>query len=262
MRRLKTLAEKWQLTSWLPKENRRRDAGRRRPHTILGRLRAYLFAGVLVIAPISITFYIAYLILDFIDSRITSLIPTHYNPNTYLPFNIPGVGLLILLVVLTLIGAITAGYLGRVFIHLSETILARTPVIRGIYGAVKQLVEAVFGHKASAFRQVVLVEWPREGAWTLGLIAADTASEIKEHFTEDVVTVMVPTTPNPTSGYLIILPRDKVIPLKMNVEDAMKMVLSSGIVVPSHMPEMEAKTAKVKGTEEERLPANLDLPRP
>lgn len=261
MSKPKTPDEKRQSNEWLPEEDRHGETVAR-PLTVLGRLRAYFFAGVLVVAPISITFYIAYLILDFIDSRITPLIPAHYNPNTYLPFGIPGLGLFVLLVALTLIGATMAGYLGRVFVRLSETILARMPVIRGIYGAVKQLVEAVFGHKASAFRQVVLVEWPREGVWTLGLITAKTAAEIQDHFTEDVVTIMVLTTPNPTSGYLVILPRDRVIPLKMSVEEAMKMVLSSGIVVPSYTPEIQAKIAAAKDAEGKRQRANLDLPRP
>jgi len=205
------------------------------PHaTIIGRLRAYFFAGVLVVAPISITFYIAYLILDFVDARVTPLIPLRYNPNTYLPFGIPGLGLVVLLVVITFIGATTANYLGRVFVRLSEGVLARMPVIRGIYGAVKQLVESVFSQKASAFRQVVLIEWPRDGVWSLGFVTSATAGEITERLSGGVVSIMVPTTPNPTSGYLVFVPREKVIALKMSVEDAMKMILSSGIVVPPY----------------------------
>jgi uncharacterized membrane protein len=211
--------------------------------TVTGRLRAYFFAGVLVIAPISITFYIAYLILDFVDSRVTPLIPAPFNPSTYLPFGIPGLGLVILLVALTFIGAMTAGYLGRVFVRISESILARMPVISGIYGAVKQLVESVFASQASAFRQVVLIEWPRDGAWSLGFVTNTTAGEIVEHLTRDVVSIMVPTTPNPTSGYLVFIPREKVIPLRMSVEDAMKMILSSGIVVPPYEAERLRKAA-------------------
>jgi uncharacterized membrane protein len=195
-------------------------------------VRGYFFAGVLVVAPISITFYIAWVLLDFVDSRVTPLIPARYNPETYLPVGIPGLGLVILLIVITLIGASTASFVGSFFVRLSERLLARMPVIRGIYGAVKQLVETAFGKKASAFRQVVLVQWPYEGVWTLGLVTAKTAGEIQRHFSEDVITLMVLTTPNPTSGYLVIIPREKVIPLDMSVEDAMKMVLSSGIVVP------------------------------
>lgn len=201
------------------------------------RVRAYFFAGVLVVAPISITFYIAWLMLDFVDSRVTPLIPARYNPNTYLPFGIPGLGLVVLIVVVTFIGATTAGYLGRIFVRLSERILARMPVIRGIYGAVKQLVESVFAKQASAFRQVVLVEWPRDGSWTIGFVTNATAAEIHARLPGDVVSIMVPTTPNPTSGYLIFVPRKDVVPLEMTVEDAMKMILSSGIVVPEYEAE-------------------------
>ena len=205
--------------------------------TVAARLRAYFFAGVLVLAPVGITFYIAYLALHFVDAHVTPLIPARYNPNSYLPFGIPGLGLVIVVVFVTLVGALTAGYLGRVLVRLNDIVLARMPVLSGIYGAVKQLIEAVFGKKANAFRQVVLVEWPREGAWTLALVTTETAPEIRAHFSEPVVTIMVLTTPNPTSGYLVVLPRDKVIPLEMSVEDAMKMILSSGLVVPDHVVE-------------------------
>jgi len=203
-----------------------------RPHTVAGRLRAYFLAGVLVLAPIGITFYIAYGLVDFIDAHVTALLPARYNPNTYLPFGIPGLGLVILVVVLTFVGAVTAGYLGRVFVRLSEKLLNRMPVIRGIYGAVKQLVETVFSHKANAFRQVVLLEWPHAGSWSIGFVTGKVAGEVQSLLPEELVSVMVPTTPNPTGGYIVFVPRKKVRPLEMSVDAAMKMILSSGIVVP------------------------------
>jgi len=216
-----------------------------RPITFMGRMRAYFLAGVLVVAPISITFYIAYLLLDFVDSHVTPLIPAHYNPNNYLPFGIPGLGLVILLVVITLIGATTAGYLGRVFVRLSEMLLKRMPVIRGIYGAVKQLVEAVFSQKANAFRQVVLLEWPHAGSWTIGFVTGKVATEVQALLPKELVSVMVPTTPNPTGGYIVFVPRAKVIPLEMSVDAAMKMILSSGIVVPPD-PAARARGTKLE----------------
>jgi len=214
------------------------------PITFGARIRAYFIAGVLVVAPISITFYIAYLMLNFVDSHVTPLIPAHYNPNNYLPFGIPGLGLIILLVVITLIGATTAGYLGRVFVRLSEMLLQRMPVIRGIYGAVKQLVEAVFSHKANAFRQVVLVEWPHEGSWTIGFVTGAVAGEIQALLPAELISIMVPTTPNPTGGYIVFVPREKVIPLEMSVDAAMKMILSSGIVVPPEAAALAATAAR------------------
>jgi len=224
----------------------RREAGPRKPHTVVARLRTYFFAGVLVVAPIGITLYIAWLLLDFVDSRVIPLIPARYNPERYLPFDIPGLGVILVLVVITAIGAVTASFAGRLFVRIAERIVARTPVIRGIYGAVKQLVESVFSQKTGVFRQVVLVEWPRQGVWTLGFLTSETAVEIKRRLPREVVSVMVPTTPNPTSGYLVFVPKEAVIALDMSVEDAMKMVLSSGIVVPPHPAEGRKKIAAAR----------------
>lgn len=230
----------------------RREPSPRKPHTVVARLRTYFFAGVLVVAPIGITLYIAWLILDFVDSRVTPLIPARYNPETYLPFDIPGLGVIIVLVIITAIGAVTASFVGRLFVRLAERIVARTPVIRGIYGAVKQLVESVFSQKAGAFRQVVLVEWPREGVWTLGFLTSETATEIQRRLPREVVSVMVPTTPNPTSGYLVFVPKEAVVPLATSVEDAMKMVLSSGIVVPPYPADGRKKIAAGRAEAAER----------
>src|SRR5579875_1777526 len=235
-----------------PRFGRRAEDDLDRPRTLGQRLRAYFFAGVLVLAPISITFYIAYLILDFIDSHVTPLIPPRFNPETYLPFTIPGFGL-VTVVVITLVGAATANYLGRFFFRLSERLLVRMPIIRSIYGAVKQLVEAVFARKANAFRNVVLVEWPRAGVWTLGFVTADTAEQIQRRLPLEACSVMVPTTPNPTSGYLIFVPKDSVIQLEMSVEDAMKMILSSGIVVPGPPVAAEDRAAPAEATERTAL---------
>jgi uncharacterized membrane protein len=230
----------------------KREAGLRKPHPIAARLRTYFFAGVLVVAPIGITLYIAWLILDFVDSRITPLIPARYNPERYLPFDVPGLGVIIVLIVITAIGATAASFVGRLFVRISERVLARMPVIRGIYGAVKQLVESVFSQKAGAFRQVVLVEWPREGTWTLGFLSTSTAGEIQRRLPQEVVSVMVPTTPNPTSGYLVFVPKEAVVPLEMSVEDAMKMVLSSGIVVPPYPADGRKKIAAGRAEAAER----------
>jgi uncharacterized membrane protein len=197
-----------------------------------GRIRNYFLTGVLVTAPTVITLYILFLVLDLVDSWVTPLIPPRYNPTSYLPVHIPGLGLLLVLVALTLIGAVASGLIGRFFVRLGERLVARMPVIRKIYGTVKQLVETVFSKDGSAFRQVVLIEWPRAGVWTLGFVANITPGEIETRLGGAMYTVMVPTTPNPTSGYLAFVPRETVIPLDISVEDAMKMVLSSGIVLP------------------------------
>ncbi len=195
-------------------------------------LRAYFFAGILVTAPLGITFYMAWLFINWVDSKITPLLPSAYNPETYLPFSIPGLGLLIVGIVLTVIGAMTAGMLGRFWTRTSEQLLARMPVIRSVYGAIKQIFETVLAQQSDAFRQVVLFEYPRRGSWALGFITGMTEGEVQDLTADDVVNVFLPTTPNPTSGYLLFLPRRELVVLSMTVEEGIKMVVSGGIVTP------------------------------
>jgi uncharacterized membrane protein len=208
----------------------------KKPHAFqmsLGaRLRTYFFAGILITAPISLTIYLAWLFIRFVDERVFSVIPQEYNPETYLRFSIPGIGLLLALVFLTLIGALTAGILGRAINHLFEGILNRLPVIRSLYGAIKQIMETVLANKSSAFRECVLIEYPRKGIWTLGFITGTSKGEVQEKTAEEVINVFVPTTPNPTSGFLLFVPAQDVIRLKMPIEDGLKLVVSGGIVTP------------------------------
>ena len=203
-------------------------------HMSLGaRLRTYFFAGILITAPVSLTIYLAWLFIRFVDEQVFSVIPQEYNPETYLPFSIPGIGLLLALVFLTLIGALTAGILGRAINHLFEGILNRLPVIRSLYGAIKQIMETVLANKSSAFRECVLIEYPRRGVWTLGFITGTTKGEVQEKTAEEVINVFVPTTPNPTSGFLLFVPEQDIIRLKMPIEDGLKLVVSGGIVTPA-----------------------------
>jgi uncharacterized membrane protein len=195
-------------------------------------LRTYFLAGVLVTAPFAITVYVAWALIDFVDTRVKPLIPPQYNPETYLPFGVPGIGLIFLLVALTLIGYLTAGLLGRFFVGWGERVLARMPVVRTIYSTAKQIVETVFSQQSTAFRQVVLIEYPRKGVWTLGFLVGDAVGLVQEHVGQPLVTVMVPTTPNPTSGFLLFLPRGEIRNLDISVEEGMKMILSIGMVTP------------------------------
>ena len=201
--------------------------GRLRSH-----VRGYFFAGVLVTAPIGITFYISWLLIRWVDSKVTPLIPSAYNPETYLPFAVPGLGLILVFVALTFIGWSTAGLLGRLWLRLSENVLARMPVIRSMYAAVKQIIETILKQQSNAFREVVLFEYPRRGSWALGFITGQTQGEVQNLTTDDVVNVFLPTTPNPTSGYLLFIPRRELIILDMTVEEGIKMVVSGGIVTP------------------------------
>ena len=204
----------------------------RPPARLREHLRNYFFAGVLVTGPAALTIYVAWLFVDFIDRGVASLVPAPYNEIAYLPLHIPGLGLIVVVIGLTLIGALTANYLGRRLLRLGDRILARMPLIRGLYGAMKQIFETVLSKKSNTFREVVLLEWPRRGVWTIGFITGKAEGEIRDLTDEEAINVYVPTTPNPTSGYLMHLPRRDVVVLSMTVEEGIKFVISGGIVAP------------------------------
>jgi uncharacterized membrane protein len=196
------------------------------------RLRAYFLAGILVTGPIAFTLWITWSIIDFVDRAVSHLVPTSYNPSSYFPFNIPGFGLVVAVVALTLIGWLAAGYVGRLLLRLSDRIMKRMPVVRSIYGALKQIFETVLAKRSGSFREVVLVEWPRRGMWTVAFVTAQGEGELKSNIAPDSIGLYVPTTPNPTSGYLVYVSRQDVVPLAMTVEEGIKLVISGGIIVP------------------------------
>ena len=198
------------------------------------RVRAYFLAGVLVTAPIGISIYLAWLVVAYVDDVVHRLLPARYNPETYLPFSVPGLGLIVSFAVITLIGAFAAGYAGRLLLRLGEGIVAHTPFLRGIYGAIKQLFEAVLSQKSNAFREVVLIEFPRPGMWSIGFVTGATLDTGQPLPAGPLVGVYVPTTPIPTSGYLVYATPDDFIRLGMSVEEGLKLVLSGGLVGPGH----------------------------
>ena len=193
-----------------------------------GRLRAYFIAGILVVGPIAFTLWITWTFVDFIDRAVAKLLPDPLD----LIFQFPGLGLIVAVVVLTLLGWLTAGYAGRGLLRLSDMIMTHMPVVSGIYVALKQLFETVLANRSNSFREVVMVEWPSPGMWTVAFVTSRAEGEMADEAGEDLIGVYVPTTPNPTSGYLIYLPRAKVKSLDMSVEEGLKLVVSIGIVVP------------------------------
>lgn len=205
---------------------------------VLARLRTYFLTGVLVTAPLGVTIAVAWWVVDYIDRAIIPLIPIAYNPAVYLRGTlglesaIPGVGVVILIVAITLIGALTAGLLGRWLLGVSESILNRMPILRSLYNAIKQLLETVLSDRSDTFKQAVLVEYPRKNMWAIAFVTANAGGELKRRLSEGFISVFLPTTPNPTSGFLLFLPRKEVIELDMTIEEAVKMVISAGIVVP------------------------------
>jgi uncharacterized membrane protein len=221
-----------QETRRVPSRSTIGSGKRRKRLTLAERLRAYLIAGLLVTGPIALTFYLAWLFISAVDGWVARLIPDAYLPSTYLPFPIPGLGLVVVVVGLILIGALTAGYVGRLFLRLSDRLLTRMPFVRGIYGATKQIFETVLAKQSNTFREVVLVEFPRKEVWTIAFITGKTEGELAELAGDDAVTIYVPTTPNPTSGYLVFVKRRDVVLLSMTVEEAIKFIISGGIVSP------------------------------
>lgn len=199
--------------------------------TAIGKkLKTYFFTGILVAAPVGVTIYIAWSIIDFVDQRIAPFVPISTNYGE--PVHIPGLGLIILLLSLTLIGAITTNILGRLLVVASDKIMARTPIVRGIYSLLKQMAEMLFGEKKTAYRQVVLVPYPQDDSWILGFVTGDSFAAINKASGSELVSVFVPLTPNPTSGLLLYYPRSKVKELDITVEDGWKVILSTGIAVP------------------------------
>ena len=197
-------------------------------------LKTYFFTGILVTAPIAITLYLAVELFKWVDSSVTRFIPEKYNPETYLPYGLPGLGVLLLVVALILIGMLAVNIFGRWLMKLGQGIIERIPVVSGVYSALKKLFETLLGQgKTNAFRKAVLVEYPRKGVWTIAFITAPVYEGFKKLLPSDMVTLYVPTTPNPTSGFMVYVPKKEIKELDMRVDDAFKMIVSTGIVTPS-----------------------------
>ena len=196
------------------------------------RLRNYFLTGIIVAAPIGITIWLSLQIVEIIDNSVTGLVPDRFHPENYLPVGIPGIGVLILLIGLTLIGFVTANFLGRTLLGFGERFVDRMPVVRSIYGALKQIFETVLAQSSTSFREVVLVEYPRKGVWALAFVTSATRGEVQNLVEDEVVNVFLPTTPNPTSGFLLFVPRRDLVVLHMTVEEGIKMVISGGLVTP------------------------------
>ncbi len=203
------------------------------------RLRTYFFAGILVTAPIGITVYLTWIFLSFIDSRVTALIPEQYNPFNSLPFSLPGIdlfkaliSLVVAIVFFILVGWFVRNVLGRLLYRVSEYIVHRMPVINTLYKAIKQIFETIMTSQSQAFREVVMLEYPRKGVWSLGFVTGSTEGEVQRTTAEETMSVFVPTTPNPTSGYLLFVPRKELVFMDMTVEEAAKLIVSAGIIVP------------------------------
>ncbi len=201
------------------------------------RLRNAFLTGLLIVGPVTITLYIMWGVIHWIDAWVKPLLPTIYNPDTYLPFPLPGLGLLVAFVGLTLIGALAANLLGRSLVSSGELMMSRTPIVRNVYGAIKQIFESVISTSGPSqnFQKVGLIEFPSKGLWSLVFVTGETAGEISDvrpGGEGDLLTVFMPTGIVPPSGFICFVPRQSVTFLSMSVEEAAKIILSGGIVMP------------------------------
>jgi uncharacterized membrane protein len=198
---------------------------------VLVHFRRYLIAGLLVWVPLIVTGLIIKFLVDMLDFTIL-LLPPSWRPEAILGFSVPGTGVVVAIVIVFLTGIVAANIVGRKLFDLGEAIVDRIPLVRSIYSAVKQVMHSLFSNGGQSFRRVLMVEYPRKGLWTLGFQTGVGLGEVQHRTDRDVVTVFIPTTPNPTSGFVIMVPREDAIELDMSVEDGLKFVMSLGVVVP------------------------------
>ncbi len=201
------------------------------------RLRNFFLTGIVVCAPLAITAYIAWTFIHWVNSWVKPYIPANYNPDNYLPFAVPGFGLLVALISITLVGFFAANFIGRSIVHFGERLLHRTPLVRGIYKALKQIFETVLSHKNEMFSTVGLVEYPRKGVWSLVFVASEKETEINVKLDkpgDPLIAVFMPCTPNPTTGFLMYVYKSEIVVLDMTIEDGAKLIVSAGLVAPEY----------------------------
>ena len=205
------------------------------------RLRRYFISGLLVWLPIWITILAIKFLVDILDSTI-NLLPHSYRPDTFIGFHIPGVGVVITVLVIFLTGVVVANYMGKRLVIMGDAMIARIPIVSSIYKGVKQVTVTLFSPGGQSFRKVLLVEYPRAGMWSLAFQTGDGALEISKNLNDEpMVSLFIPTTPNPTSGFLMLLPRKDVIELDMSVDQALKFVISLGVIQPISKDVKETK---------------------
>ncbi|MEM9708911.1 MAG: DUF502 domain-containing protein [Pseudomonadota bacterium] len=213
----------------------------------LAGLRASFLTGLVVIAPIGLTGWLIWTVAGWVDSWVLPFVPQYLRPDQYIGLNLRGIGVVIFLIFTVLVGWMAKGLIGRSLLRWGERAVDQMPVVRSVYNAVKQIAETVFNQSDTSFEQACLVEYPRKGIWAIAFISTSAKGEIRSGIPveDEKVAVFLPTTPNPTSGFLLFVPQADVIPLDMKVEDAAKLIISAGLVYPNN---------------EAPNPANTDIP--
>jgi uncharacterized membrane protein len=198
----------------------------------MGPLRKWLFAGLLVVLPVAITAWVIQWIVGTLDQTLL-ILPVAWHPDRLFGIHIPGLGVVLALGILLLVGAVTSNFIGRRLLSWSDRVFNRIPVVRSIYSGVKQVSDTLFSESGNAFRTAVLVQWPRPDVWTIGFVTGTPGGDVANHLPGDFLSVYVPTTPNPTGGYFVMLRRSDCIELRMSVDEALRYVISMGVVVPT-----------------------------
>ena len=221
------------------------DEEPRRKGSLLGRLRASFLTGLVVIAPVGLTIWLIWTVVGWIDGMVLPFVPRAYHPDRMIQdffglardsqINVRGIGVIIFLVFTIIVGWMAKGLIGRSVLRFGESLVERTPVVRSIYSGIKQISETVFAQSERSFEKACLVEYPRRGIWAIGFVSTTAKGEITRHAGNQngLMSVFLPTTPNPTSGFLLFVPAEEVIELDMSVEDAAKLVISAGLVYPN-----------------------------
>ena len=216
------------------------------------RLRNYMLTGLIVVGPVGITLYTVWWFINLVDGWVKPFVPAIYNPETYLPISVPGIGLVFAILILMFVGALTANLFGRTLVSYGEILLGRMPVVRNVYRALKQIFETVLSQSSASFQKVGIIEYPRRGIYAMVFVSKETGGEIRarKKFGQSLLSVFLPTTPNPTSGFLLFVPEDEIIILDMTVEDAAKLVISAGLVEPvyqSHLKDLAQSAGAQSG---------------
>jgi uncharacterized membrane protein len=209
------------------------------PRGFMARFRNYFLTGLIVAGPIAITFYLTWWFVTWVDGFVRPFVPVDYRPETYLPFGLPGSGLIVAVIALTLLGFLTANLIGRTLVDLGEKLLGRMPVVRAIYRGLKQVFETLFSGQGSSFRRVGLVEFPSPGMWSIVLISQAPSVEIAASLPgqDEHISVFLPCAPNPTTGFFFYVPKSKLIEVEMSAEDAATLIMSCGVVQPGTDPQ-------------------------
>ena len=242
-------------------DNRTRLAGKRGETApgAVSRIRNYFLTGLIVAGPVAVTLWLIWWFVTWVDNLVRPFIPVAYRPETYLPVNIPGLGLIIAFVALTLLGFLTANLVGRKLVDFGEGILSRMPIVRPIYRTAKQIFQTLFSKSGSSFRRVGLVEFPSPGMWSLVFLTQSPSAEISARLpATEHVSAFMPCTPNPTTGFFFYVPRRDVIDLDITVEAAMKLIMSAGIIQPGGDDEQK----RSRRWRKPRAPRRPRVPRP